>query len=141
MSEEETGDGVRPFASYTSTDRARVQLAASLLTLAGTCHQALIPERATGDGPFDAGIRMAQTIMDAAVIAAYESGQAWEQIGRAMGPQGQGSSGITCQSAHAKYARAVGEFHEQLIAGIDRAERGEKPVDWTRGPWPKRASR
>lgn len=147
MSNEATEDPAgerRPFAGYTSTDHARVQLAAELWSLASTCHQALIPEDAAGEGWPDAGIHVAETIMsaarkimDAAVIAAYESGLTWEQIGRALGPQGQGG-GITRQSAHAKYAGAVGEFHEQLIAGIDRAGRGEKPVDWERGPWPKR---
>jgi len=134
----------RPFESYTSTDHARVALSYELFSLAGTCHQALIPEKAAGDGWPDAGIKVAQSvmsaardIMDAAVVAAYESGLTWEQIGRAF-TTGQGDDGITRQSAWTKYAPAVGQFHEQLADAIDRAERGEDPVDYSRGPWPKR---
>jgi hypothetical protein len=144
MSEEETEDGGRPFASYTSTDHARVKLATDLLMLAGTCHKALIPEREAGEGWPDAGIHVAQSIMsaaraimDAAVVAAYESGKTWDQIGRAFST-GQGDDGITRQSAHAKYAPVVEQFHEQLLAAAERAGRGEEPIDWARAPWPKR---
>ncbi len=133
----------RPFESYTSTDHARVALSAQLFSLAGTCHQALIPENAAGDGWPDAGIRVAQSvmsaardIMDAAVVAAYESGLTWEQIGQALGEPGQGG-GITRQSAHTRYAPAVAGFREQLAAAIDRAERGEDPLTETK-PWPRR---
>jgi hypothetical protein len=141
----EPEDGGRPFASYTSTDHARVKLGADLFTLAGLAHQALIPERAAGEGTPDAGIEVArqivskaQDVMEAAVIAAHESGLTWEQIGRALGGRGAGAEGITRQSAWTKYAPAVSQFHEQLADALDRARRGEKPVDYSRGPWPKR---
>ncbi|HEX3922108.1 MAG TPA: hypothetical protein VHY31_07470 [Streptosporangiaceae bacterium] len=138
------GAEARLFTTYTSTDHARVELSARLFALAGECHEALIPENAAGDGWPNAGIKVAQDIMsaargimDAAVVAAYESGLTWQQIGRAF-TTGQGDDGITRQSAHTKYAAAVAQFHEQLAAAIDRAERGENPVDYSRGPWPKR---
>lgn len=135
----------RLFRSYTSTDHARVELSAQLFTLAGTCHQALIPERAAGDGTPDAGIEVARTIMnaardimDAAVVAAYESGLTWERIGQALGGRGIGTEGVTRQSAWTRYAPAVSQFHEQLAAAIERTERGEDPVDYSAGPWPRR---
>lgn len=135
----------RPFASYTSTDHARVALSARLFTLAGYAHQALIPENAASHDALDAGIdvaldimRQARDIMDAAVIAAYESGLTWQPIGQLLSSRGTGTEGITRQSAWNKYAPAVTGFHEQLAGAADRAERGEDPIERGHGPWSRR---
>ena len=137
----------RPFASYTSTDHARVALSARLFTLAGYAHQALIPENAASHNALDAGIdvaldimRQARDIMGAAVIAAYESGLTWQQIGQLLSSRGTGTEGITRQSAWNKYAPAVTEFHQQLSGAVGRTERGEDPIERGHGPWPRESA-
>lgn len=125
------GEALRPFASYTPADHARVAMAADALFLAAACHQAIIPEGAAAEGsPPTAAIiglaggivRSAAKLMESAVVTAYEAGATWEQIGRALG------DGITRQSAHARYAPAVAEFREQLAAALGRARPGKDPL-------------
>lgn len=125
---DETATQKRPFAAYTPADHAAVQRAATAGFLAAACHRTIVPGWSAPDGDVLPGIRRAREIRDQAdrlitesVVAAYEGGATWEQIGRALG-------GITRQSAHERYAPAVAAFHAELAAALKRADRGQDPM-------------
>lgn len=114
--------GVRPFASYTSADHARIAFAETAWTIATRGYEAVVPERAAGDNPFPPIFRStsvlarAQRLEVLAVILSHESGRTWEQIGRAFD--------ITKQTAHQRFATHVNDFHSDLVAVLEAARTG-----------------
>lgn len=122
----------RPFTSYTSADHARISYADTAWLLTAKAYEAALPPRmrlASFDRPAPTGeILAAQSLATQAsrleilaVLVCHESGCTWEQIGKALG--------VTRQSAHAKYAEHINNFHADLTAVLDAIQAGSSADD------------
>lgn len=122
----------RPFTSFTSADHARISYADTAWMLAGKGYEAALPPRMRlvsfdRPAPTSAIVTARSVAAQAArlevlaVLVCHESGCTWEEIGKALG--------VTRQSAHAKYAGHINDFHDDLRTVLDAIAAGTSAAD------------
>ena len=122
----------RPFASYTSADHARISYADTAWLLVGKAYEAALPPRMRlsyiDRPPPTSEIIAARSLATQAsrleilaVLVCHESGCTWEEIGKALG--------VTRQSAHAKYAEHINNFHDDLVTVLEAIKAGSSADD------------